>query len=76
MLDSIQNGTYNMLSENKKTELYNSVSRDIMDVRIEVQKLIKRNYGEAFANKVDEILSKLSMEAPQNALNVFNTKKK
>jgi hypothetical protein len=65
-----------MLSEKKKTELYNSVSKDIMDARIEVQKLIKRNYGEAFANKVDEILYKLSMEAPQNALNVFNTKKK
>ena len=53
------------ISAKKKTELYNSVHQQIMDARIKISILLEES---PLREKVDDIMSDLTISAPQSAI--------
>lgn len=62
------------LSKLKQEQLYMVVSNAIIDARVAVAKLNEGN--NPILNKVDDILYKLCMKAPQDAIELFKPKSK
>lgn len=61
------------INEKKRTELYGVVHGDIMQARIQLLKLFRLNSEEW--NRADSILYRLHMDAPENAVRVFDRSK-
>lgn len=57
------------LSEKKKTQLYNSVSNEVLDARIAIAKILN---GDKNGEKINLVLYTLQLNAPQKAINIFN----
>lgn len=66
------------ISNRQQTKLYNSVHKDVMDARVEINMLmkevIKYKLDKPALDKIDNILSDLCIKAPQNAINLFTKK--
>jgi hypothetical protein len=60
------------ISKKKKDALYSEVHSDIMDARIEIAKAMTDEHVSAIAQvRIDNILSALTIDAPKNAINIF-----
>lgn len=61
------------ISKKKSNELYKSVSDDIMDARVSVIKVLNKSVFRDVREQVDAILYRLSIDAPGNAISLFET---
>ena len=61
------------LSKKKATELYNVVHEEIMQARLKIWKF--RNDKNISIAEIDNILSDLSISAPQKAIDLFDNPK-
>lgn len=57
-----------MISRKKETQLYNAVHEEVMGARISIARLM--NAG-ATSDQIDNVLSDLSITAPQKAIDIF-----
>ena len=60
-----------IISKKKRTELYNTVHEETMKARIKIWEM-KDNKNICIA-EIDDILSQLSIDAPQKAIDLFGS---
>lgn len=64
------------ISAKKQSQLYNVVSDEIMNARVEINMKLKGVCSKDILNDIDNILSDLTMHAPQKAIDLFTVNKK
>ena len=60
-----------LISKKKRTELYETVTEEIMQARIKIWKM-KDNKNVSIA-EIDDILRQLSIDAPQKSIDLFRS---
>lgn len=61
------------ISDKKSQQLYDTVHEEIMQARIKIAKILK--YGlPTISKEVDNVLSDLTINAPQKAIEIFKPK--